>query len=290
MSLLLDRRRFSLGLASSLLARNGIAGAPRIACLDWALTETLLAIGCEPVAIVAASDWDRFVVEPRLPRSVADLGLQQEVNLELLASLRPDLILTSPFISNLDPLLERIARTVQVSIFEKTKTPLEHPRSLTRTLGEIVGRAPAARAFVDQAERTFDGYRARVAALPRVPVLLASFIDARHVHVYGGAGLFQNVLDRIGVENAWRADTGYWGFSTIGVERLAIRENARLVLLEPVPPDTTTTLDRSPLWFRLPFVKQHRITVLPTVFMFGALPSGLRFARLLVDALERAPG
>jgi ABC-type Fe3+-hydroxamate transport system substrate-binding protein len=144
----------------------------------------------------------------------------------------------------------------------------------------------AARSFLAGAERRFDAYRSRIAALHPLPVLLVNFMDGRHVRVYGGSGLYQNVLERIGVTNAWTGETNYWGFSTVGIERLATREDLRLIAFEPIPADTRPTLERSPLWSRLPFVKAGHVSVLPSVLMFGAMPSALRFARLLVEHLE----
>ena len=284
----LNRRNFVAALAaSSLVPRFALASGPlRVASLDWALTETMLAIGLAPVAVVAAADWHRFVVDPALPSTVADLGLQQEINLELLASLEPDLILTSPFVPDIERVLHRIAPTLRLSIFEQTALPLEHSRVLTRTIGQKLDREAQAERFLADAGGSFDTYRTRVAALKPSPVLLVNFIDARHVRVYGGSGIFQNVLDRIGLANVWTGKTNYWGFATVGVEELATDKDLRLMAFEPIPADAQPTLERSPLWSQLPFVEAKHVSVLPPVFMFGAMPSALRCARLLVQHLE----
>jgi ferric hydroxamate transport system substrate-binding protein len=278
-----------IGLALSvLLPRVGAARVGlRVACLDWALAETMLALGHNPIALVAASDWNRFVVEPPLPSGVVDIGLQPEINFELLASLKPDLILTSPFVQYLEPVLEKIAETLRLSIFEKGALPLAQPQALTRILGERLDRVEAARRFLADTEDKFDIYRARIRALNPLPVLLVNFIDARHARVYGRSGLYQNVLDRIGLANAWAGETNYWGYSTVGIEKLATNQDLRLIAFEPIPADTRPTLQRSPLWSQLPFVEAGQVSVLPPVLMFGALPSALRFARLLVENLER---
>jgi len=279
-----NRRSFlaSLAVLPWLAARAAAAAGLRVAAVDWALAETMIALGHDPVAVVAASDWNRFVVEPSLPEHVADLGLQPEINFELLASLRPDLILTSPFSQDLEPGLRRIASVQRFSIFEPGSTPLAQPKTLTRALGVRLGRTDVAERFLADAERTFEAYRERIRSRAPRPVLLATFVDARHVRVYGGNGLYQNVLDRIGLENAWTGATNYWGYATMGIERLAINQDLQLIAFEPVPPDIRATLDRSPLWSNLPFVKAKRTAVLPSVLMFGAMPAALRFARLLV--------
>jgi iron complex transport system substrate-binding protein len=285
----MDRRQFVASLAAlPFLQQRSTTSLPlRVASLDWALAETMMALGHDPIAIVAAADWNRYVVEPPLPRGVADLGLYPEINFELLATLAPDLILTSPFVQDLEPVLQRIAPVQRISIFEKSAVPLAQPREVTRVLGDRLGRAEAARSLLATADKVFDGYRQRVRLLDPLPVLLVNFIDARHVRVYGGAGLYQNVLDRIGLVNAWTSETNYWGYSTVGIETLATNRDLRLIAFEPVPPDAQPTLARSPLWSHLPFVRAGHVSVLPSVLMFGAIPSALRFARLLVEHLER---
>jgi ABC-type Fe3+-hydroxamate transport system substrate-binding protein len=283
-----NRRRFLQGLALSPFL-PWLAEAKtdlRVAALDWALAETLIALGQKPVAIVAASDWARWVIEPPLPPGVADLGLQPEINFELLASLEPDLILTSPFVQQLEPVLEKIAETLRLSIYEKGTAPLARQRDVTMLLGERLNRAGAARSFLASAEQLLDLYHARIAVLDPLPLLLVSFMDARHVRVYGGSGLYQNVLDRIGLVNAWTRETNYWGYATVGIEELATVKDLRLIAFEPIPADTRPTLQQSPLWTRLPFVEAGHVSVLPPVLMFGAVPSALRFARLLVGHLE----
>jgi ferric hydroxamate transport system substrate-binding protein len=262
--------------------------APRVAALDWAIAETMIALRRDPVAVVAADDWDRFVVEPALPPGIVDIGLEQQINYELLAELRPDLIFTSPFSQDIEPVLRRIAPTERFAVFRPTRVPLECPRELTRTLAQRLHCPVEADEYLRHADALLDGYRRRVQALRPPAVLVVSFIDARHARVYGGDGLFQNVLDRIGVANAWSGATNYWGYATLGIERLAIGGDLRLVILDPIPVDVRPTLAQSPLWLSLPFVRAGRVSVLPPVLMFGAMPAALRFARVLVAALERS--
>ncbi|MBC7138461.1 MAG: ABC transporter substrate-binding protein [Defluviimonas sp.] len=264
--------------------------AQRVAVLDWAIAETLFALGEPPIALVAASDWNRFVVEPRLPAGTADIGVQQEVNFELLAALHPDLILTSPFSQDQEPALARIAPVRRFTVFEPTSTPLDRPRTLTRELGAMVGAERQAEALIAYTDAQLATCRTRLARLRLPPVLLVGFLDARHVRAYGGVGLYQNVLDTLGLQNAWTKPTNAWGFATTGIEGLATGKDVRLVAFQPVPPDALPTLAQSPLWRELPFVKAGHMSILPPVLMFGALPAALRFARLLTTELERVAG
>lgn len=285
----LTRRNLLTAVASLSITRASAAPyLPRVACLDWALAETMLALGVAPIGVVAASDWPRFVVEPALPAQVADIGLQQDINFELLAAMRPDLILTSPFLEHFEPQLRRIAPVLNLSIYEDNGPPLARREAVTRTLGQRIGKTGEAERFLAKAGQSFDAASQRIARLPRRPLLIATFVDARHVRVYGGASLYRNVLSRLGLENAWREPVGYFGFATVGVERLADAGDIQFVAFDPLPPDVAPALRQSTLWERLPFVRAGRVSMLPPTLPFGAMPSALRFARLLTSALEKA--
>lgn len=290
---LLTRRALQAWLPAtafvSFAGRAAAEPAPaRVVSLDWALAETMLELGATPLAVVAASDWPRFVVAPSLPRSVADLGLQQELNFELLAQLRPDLILISPFLEHLSPQIRRIAPCKSLSVYQDNRAPLALREAVTRSLGRLLGREASAESYIAAAHAELDELRARAARLAGRPLLLASFVDGRHVRVYGGASLFQNVLARLGLTNAWGETVNAYGFELIGIERLVTAEDVQLIAIEPIPPDVAPQLAQSPLWTRLPFIAAGHFATIPPVLMFGGMPAALRFARLLVAKLETA--
>lgn len=257
-----------------------------VLALDWALAETMIAIGARPAGVVAAADWSKFVVEPLLPQGVADLGLQQELNFELMAAMRPKLILISPFLERFKPTLDRIAPSLNLSVYEDPETPLSNRRAITRELAGHVDAMDGAKAYIAALEAQRVRAMQRLSSLRQRPVLLVSFIDNRHARVYGGSSLYADTLAWLGLENGWTKPVSRFGFATVGLESLATSADVELIAIEPVPPDIDHALSVSPLWTELPFVKAGRQGRLPPVFMFGALPSAERFARLLVGYLE----
>lgn len=265
----------------------GHEGTPRVATLDYGVATTLLKIGITPVGVASAADWDVWVVEPELPAEVVDLGDDLEPNLELLAALRPDLIVSTPYLKPLEQALERIAPVLTVTIYAPDGGALARAEEATRRLGRRLDREAEADAFLERSGAVFERCRERLAGIGPGPIALVNFMDARHARVFGGPGLYQGVLDRIGIENAWPGPTNYWGFQTIGLEELSrVPEETRLVAFEPVPPDVRPTLAESPLWTSLPFVRADRVSTLPGVLMFGMVPSAVRFAELLTSHLE----
>jgi iron complex transport system substrate-binding protein len=278
----------ALGFVGACTARVPHASMQRggIVALDWALAETLVALGRPPSGVVAAADWRNFVVEPALPAGVADLGLQQDINLELLALLEPELILTSPFLAHLEPVLARIAPTLNLSVYALPERPLANRIHVTHVLAARTGVPHAGARLVEELHALRAAAEAALAATRRRPLAFASFIDPRHARVYGGSSLYADVLAWLGLDNAWAAPVGRFGFATIGVEELAALGDAELVVVEPTRPDIARELATSPLWKQLPPVRAGHEGSIEPVFMFGALPSARRLITLLIPHLR----
>lgn len=288
----LSRRALLGGLgALALSGGNARAATPRrVVSLDYALAEILVSIGAPPVAVASARDWPLWVVEPGLPEGTVDIGGGLEPNLELLVSLQPDLVLTTPYVAAVRPFVDRIAPTAEYMLYGDGGDPMPRAAAATRDLSARLGRAAEGDAFLGRVDRAFDALAARLAAASPPPVAIVALQDGRHARIYGGPGLYQNVLDRLGVRNAWTGAANYWGFGMITVERLAtLPPDLHLIVIEPVPPEAEGTLARSPLWTELAFVRAGRVTRLPPSNMFGALTSALRFASQLTAALEGRP-
>jgi ferric hydroxamate transport system substrate-binding protein len=288
----MHRRTFMAGLAAGLLQGACplfAAEAPRIVSLDYGLSSTLLSLGVVPAGIADLADWHIWVVEPEMPPSVVDLGAAMQVNFEVLAALKPDLILTTPYLEQLKPKLETVAPVLQLDIYAPDGGDIL-PKAIaaTRKLGAAIGRTAEAEDFIGKAEATFDACSARVNRAGTRPLALVNLLDARHARIYSSPGLYDNVLARIGIPNAWTDKSNYWGFDTIGIEDLSkVRDpEARLIIFEPVPPDALPTLAESPLWNALPFSRPGGYAILPGALMFGMVNEAVRFAGLVTDYLE----
>ncbi|OWO92231.1 iron siderophore-binding protein [Rhizobium esperanzae] len=261
-----------------------------IVSLDYGLASTMLALGSVPRAIASLRNWSEWVIEPAMPSGVVDIGTTAEINLEVLTSLRPSLILSTPFLAALDEKLSRIAPVEIFTVYAENGEALDRSYAETLRLGAMIGRQREAEAYLARADATFGRLRDRMKSLSTRPVAVINFIDQRHARIYGGPGLYGGAMRRIGLENAWKGEANYWGFQTIGLEQLAeLDEEAHLVVVSPLlPPDVLTRLSESPLWTSLPFVRRQRISVVPGVLMFGMVQEALRFSTLVVDVLEAA--
>ncbi len=277
--------------AASAWAQVGQAASPRVAVLDWGLTTSVLSLGIAPAGIAEIELYRRWSDDFPIPANVQDLGLRTEPNLEVLAALKPDVIFTTPFSESVRPMLERIAPTRSYATYTPGGKPLLRSMEVLREMAAVLNAEAQAAAVIAHAEETFAAMRRALEGRSVPPLLLAGFMDSRHTRIYGPDSLFGNVLDRLGLRNAWSHPTNFWGFSLVGTHELAPYPDAQLFAIEPIPADAPLSRSGSGLWQSLPFVRAGRVGTLPTCWAFGDVSTAARFARSLTKTiLEREDG
>lgn len=287
-----DRRAVLAALGAVMAAGlpvRAAAPAPRLAAIDWAMLETAIALGHMPVAACELIRFREDVVEPVIPADVVDLGLRGVPNFELLQLTRPDLILTSPYYASYEHRLTPLAPVLSLPFFIPGEAPLPKIATALQVLADRVGDPAAADRAMAASDADLDRSAARLRPFADRPVCLINIGDASHIRVFGGDSLFSNVLDRIGLQNAWTSRTMFSFLAPVPITRLTEVPDARLVIVGDIPPEARRGLSRSVLWRALPPIAQDRLYLLPKVNAFGGLPSALRFARLLGDAFEAGP-
>ncbi len=283
----LRRRDFLFGstaaFASFMSVRSGKAAEPRVVSLDYGLAQTLIEFGAPPVGLIDTQGWYDWVMEPPLPAGIANVGSNYEINMEMLQLLQPDLIISTPYLEWIRPLLETIAPVKSFPIHALGSSPYPHIVSATRELGQIVGRPQQAQDLIDRTERGLDAAKIATRRLAEQKLAIITFLNARNIRVYGPGGIFQDVFDRLELQNAWTKRTNEWGFGDAGLADLITMGDSRVFYMDPVPPDVLAGLTGSPLWQAMPFVQTGHAQRMASVLMFGALPSVSRFARLLAE-------
>ncbi|SCY24771.1 ABC transporter substrate-binding protein [Microvirga guangxiensis] len=266
-------------------AQDAGKAPPRVAIVDWGLTTSVLSLGITPAGIAEIDLYRRWADDFPISPDIQDVGLRTEPNLEVLASLKPDLILTTPFSENVRPLLERIAPTRSYATYTPDGHPLARSAQVLREIARELHAEARAQAVIVQAEATFTAARASLAGRKIPPLLLAGFMDGRHTRIYGADSLFGNVLDRLGLRNAWNKPTNFWGFSLVGIHELAPYAEAGLLAIAPIPPEAPLNASGEGLWRSLSFVRAGRVGTLPTTWAFGDVSTAERFARSLTKTL-----
>ncbi|HDN9015515.1 TPA: ABC transporter substrate-binding protein [Aeromonas salmonicida] len=259
---------------------------PRIATVDWTIAETLLALGVTPLAVGDVSAYRAWVGEPLLPADVVDIGLRAQPNRELLAELKPDRILISPLAAPLAPTLSRIAPVQSIALYDPQTDLWQRLHEATLTIAALVNKTAEANVLLTDLNRDLEQMKQTLPAeLP--PLLVVQFIDERHVRVFGRHSLFEAVMLRLGLRNAWQGETNAWGFSVASLEQFLSIPEARLVVVDPIPVGVSERLQEPGLWQHLPLVQQAPVLHLPAVWSFGGVLAARRFATLLSEALQK---
>ncbi len=260
---------------------------PRLVTVDWTVAETLIALGAPPVGMAQTDSYRTWVQEPALPANLVDIGLRSQPNRELLVQLKPDRILISPMFSMLEPMLSKIAPVSSIAMYHPGSDVWADLYKTTRSIAKVTGKQ-------EKGEQLLTGLETYLSSLShclkseKKPFIVVQFIDDRHVRVYGKQSLFDAVMQKMGLRNAWLGETNYWGFSTIGIEKLAAYRNIRLIIVEPVPVGVPEKLAHSQIWSALPVIQQRDYLYLPPVWSFGGIASAHRFATELSKALNQS--
>ena len=287
----ITRRRLLSAMAlSPLLWQQTLRAEPvdtqRIIALEWLPIELMMALGVVPMAAAELVNYRDWVGKPALPANVIDVGLRTEPNLELLTQLNPSLILYSSGYGPSPQTLSRIAPSQGFAFNNSEGKPLTAATQSIMQLGQRIGKVPQAQAHLAMFDHFIADMRARLASRAAKPLLLMSLIDSRHAIVFGKGSLFLDVMQRLGLKNAWQGETNFWGSAVIGIERLATIKNADALCLSHGDDALMKQVAATELWQSLPFVRQRRFTRVPTVWFYGATLSAMEFCRILDSVLE----
>ncbi|PAU75302.1 ABC transporter substrate-binding protein [Halomonas salipaludis] len=268
--------------AKSLASSN----ASSIAALDIRIVESLLAMNVVPKALTG-SQTQNF--SAAMLSDATELGLLFQPNLELLSLLSPRQILMSPNLTQITDKLSGIATTVSLTPYDNEIgiDPWHRLTDFTRQLGKYIGEKNSAENLVRESEHRLQILRDRLPS-EQPPLLIIRLMDHNHARVFGSNSMFQGILEQLELTNAWKGQNNYLGFTTASLDAL-IDIDARLVILES-PFANSPVREQffaQGIWKHLRSLQRGDEIYLPANFIhFGALPSALSFADLLVEALD----
>lgn len=272
------------------MASSGARSAPllRIAAIDWAMLETMIALGLMPIAATELIQFRKDAVEPAIPEDVVDLGLRGTPNFELLHLLVPELILLSPFYTRHQAALERIAPIISLPFYIRGEPPFAKALSAVTALGDRLERRRQATQVLADIGARLESRKQALTVFADRPTYLVNVGDARHVRVFGSDSMFGDVLSRLGLPNAWSDRSRYTFAAPVPIENLSAVEGARIVVISEVPVEARSGLRSSMIWNSLEPVRANRVLMLDNINPYGGVLAGMRFARLLEEALLSA--
>jgi len=292
--LALSRRQFLKTSALLLGAANlptsyaePINATPRVAALEWAAVEMLATLGLAPVAVSDKQGYQDWVSAPPLSPQVTELGLRSQPNLELLAGLKPDLLILPQQAALPTDRLEKIAPLWEYPFVTPGNGPLPQARRNILALAQRLQRQSQAADWLHSYDLQQSRFQQQFRTQQGTRVLMFTLMTPRQALVLTADSLFGEVLTQCGLHCAWQGATSVWGSVIVGIEQLLTCETDLALMFSHDNPQLLQSLANSPLWQQMPFVRQQRCYTLPPVWMYGSLLSAQRFTTQLAHVLRR---
>lgn len=262
----------------------------RIVALTWEAAEQVLEMGITPLAVADAGDYREWVVRPELPAGVLSAGTRLEPNLELLAELKPDLILISPVLADIQAQLARMAPVLQFDAYRHDHDNAAVARQVFLELGRLLDREEHAAQRLRQIDLGFERLRSRLrehygTRLPEVEVV--RFTSPAVVFVYGANSMPVHALRQLGFAATEQQAASRWGVSQKRTMDLATMQDS--IVLHQEPFEQAHKLFATPLWQAMPFVRQGRFAAVRPTWSYGGAASLLYLAEAMTDALLSLP-
>ncbi|MEM1256532.1 MAG: iron-siderophore ABC transporter substrate-binding protein [Cyanobacteria bacterium P01_H01_bin.21] len=240
----------------------------RIVVVGYFTVEAMMALGVQPIAAPAVIT-DNLLHLPTVEGAIADIGVPNNPNLEKIAALNPDLILTSKLFAAADtyPLLSQIAPTVVLDANGHSEW-----QALTRLCAETLGKETEAEQLKADYEAKLQAFKSQVNA-SQLQVSVASF-HLEQITTYGRESFIGTVLDAAGLSRPPNQREGR--NAQISIELLNEIDGDVLFVMNPqsqteLAGDVRAALEKiktNPLWNTLNAVQNNQVYEVDT-YWFG---------------------
>ena len=266
--------------------------AETIVSLDWSLTEHVLALGVQPLGVADIAGYKNWVDIPTaLADDVADVGTRQEPNLEQIAELAPDLIVASSsrVTENYDE-LSAIAPTIVINAYPPDGAS-QYDEMLTtfNTIATALNREAEAREVLNDLQAKYDLATSALADAELFNnqfILAQSFLssDSPTFRLFTNNAMAVQVLEKIGLDNAWEDVPQQYGYTTVDFEGFSTIGDVHFFYT--AQPEDNTLITSAPVWAVLPFVQSESAYWLGNdVWLFGGPLSAAKLVDTIMTSL-----
>ena len=240
----------------------------RIVVVGYFTVEAMMVLGLQPIAAPAVIT-DNLLHLPIVEGAIADIGLPNNPNLEKIAALNPDLILTSKLFTQEEtyPLLSQIAPTVVLDANGHSEW-----QELTCLCAETLGKETEAEQLkVDYAAK-LQTFKSQLDA-SQLQVSVASF-HPEQITTYGPESFIGTVLNAVGLSRPPNQREGR--NAQVSIELLNEIDSDVLFVMKPqsqtaLAGDVRAALEKiktNPLWNTLKAVQTNQVYEVDT-YWFG---------------------
>ncbi|MEF1289677.1 iron-siderophore ABC transporter substrate-binding protein [Vibrio sp. M260118] len=257
----------------------------RVVVLNWDLLEQVLTLGVIPVGAPEIESYRLWVVNPEAPSSITDIGSRSEPNLELIASLKPDVILAASPQKDLLPILKQIAPVVYLPNFTENEDAAKNAIAHFKTIAKLLDRQQKAELQLAQIEQRFAELREKLAQHYALnsDLVVMRFSTLNSVFLYSDNSSTQFVVSKLGFNNPIHVEPRAWDIKQTRINTLQNIDDGYVLYVLPFPQKEKLTNAR--LWQALPFVEKGHVNSVRSVWNYGGAMSLLYLAEAITDSL-----
>ena len=264
------KKLFKTTLASTLLMVSAFASAvtvkdakgeftldktpSRVVALEYSFVDALAQVGVSPVGVADDNNVDRIL--PQVREKIAawqSVGTRSQPSLEVIASLKPDLIIADP--SRHTAVFEELKKIAPTVMFDSRHESYQENLETAQKIGDLVGKSSEMKAKINE----HNDYIANIAKNLGVQGKKASFGTSREdkFNIQNDNGYVGSFLTTLGfAPTKLNSDQA---FVEINLEQLVMEKPEYLFIAHYRDESIARKWEAEPLWKAIPAVKANHV-------------------------------
>lgn len=264
------KKLFKTTLASALLMVSAFASAvtvkdakgeftldktpSRVVALEYSFVDALAQVGVSPVGVADDNKIDRIL--PQVREKIAawqSVGTRSQPSLEVIASLKPDLIIADP--SRHTAVFEELKKIAPTVMFDSRHESYQENLETAQKIGDLVGKSTEMKAKINE----HNDYIANIAKNLGVQGKKASFGTSREdkFNIQNDNGYVGSFLTTLGF--APTKLNSNQAFVEINLEQLVMEKPEYLFIAHYRDESIARKWEAEPLWKAIPAVKANHV-------------------------------
>ena len=226
----------------------------RVVALEYSFVDALAQVGVSPVGVADDNKVDRIL--PQVREKIAawqSVGTRSQPSLEVIASLKPDLIIADP--SRHTAVFEELKKIAPTVMFDSRHESYQENLETTQKIGDLVGKSAEMKAKINE----HNDYIANIAKNLGVQGKKASFGTSREdkFNIQNDNGYVGSFLTTLGfAPTKLNSDQA---FVEINLEQLVMEKPEYLFIAHYRDESIARKWEAEPLWKALPAVKANHV-------------------------------
>ena len=251
----------------------------RVVALEYSFVDALAQVGVSPVGVADDNKVDRIL--PQVREKIAawqSVGTRSQPSLEVIASLKPDLIIADP--SRHTAVFEELKKIAPTVMFDSRHESYQENLETAQKIGDLVGKSSEMKAKINE----HNDYIANIAKNLGVQGKKASFGTSREdkFNIQNDNGYVGSFLTTLGfAPTKLNSDQA---FVEINLEQLVMEKPEYLFIAHYRDESIARKWEAEPLWKAIPAVKaNHVYSVDADMWARGR---GLEASKIMANQIE----